>query len=743
MSVVGVDLGNVNAVIAVARNRGVDIICNEVSNRMTPSLVSFGPKSRYLGESAKTQEVSNFRNTVASLKRILGCTLDQVSAIERRYLNCELCEKDGQVGVRVQYCGQETEFSATELMAMFLGKLKDITHAEVKNAAMDMVLSVPVYYTDLQRRALLDAAEIAQVRCVRLMNENTAAALAYAMPKFDLPEDTPRHVCFIDIGQSSYTVTVTAMKKGQLEIKGVGFDANFGGRDFDEVLVEHFCDEFLAKRKLDIRANKKALFRLRAACERVKKVLSANAVTSLHVENVMDEVDVSAEITRAAFEELCAPLLSRFQAPIVAALAMAKVGAHEIDAVELVGGSTRVSAIKEQLMRIFGKELSTTLNQDEAVARGCALQCALQSPVFKVREFATQDITAHGVKFVWDPLPEAPEDIEYEVFPQGHHQPSTKLLSFKRPLPFTVHAVYSATGVTIGSYAIQATGEGVDLASTTIKVKSRVNPSGIFGVEGASVVNDADATQKTGLSVVSSNGSLSKKMLETKAEAEASMASSDKLVADTADSKNALEEYIYEMRAKIEGAFDRFASDKEKGALVEKLSAAENWLYGEGEEASKSVYIARLQDLKSIGGPIAERAREHESVPHAESVLRQTIQEYAALAQSTDEQYSHIEVNERAKVLAECNAKQQWLEERLKRQASRPLYEPLVVTSSQIIDEKNKLISTCFPIMNKAKPKKPATTDAPAKEGTPAADASSAPAEELLLTDEEPEDMQE
>jgi heat shock protein 4 len=746
MSVVGIDLGNLNAVVAVARNRGVDVICNEVSNRMTPSLVSFGPKSRYLGEAAKSQETSNFRNTVASLKRLLGRSLAEVSEAERRHLNCELTEKESEVAVRVEYRGAECVFSATELLAMFLGKLKDITQAEVKNAAMDVVVAVPVWYGDRQRRAMQDALEIAQVRCVRLMNETTAAALAWGMPKTDLPEDAPRHVCFIDMGHASYSATVVAFRKGHLEVKGVGFDASFGGRDFDDALAEHCCTELLATRRLDIRANRKAMFRLRAGCERAKKVLSANAVTTLQVENIMNDVDVSVELQRATFETVCAPLLERVHAPIVRALEMAKMGAHEIDVVELVGGTTRIPALKTRLALLFGKELSTTTNQDEAIARGCALQCALQSPVFKVREFSVQDITVQGVKFTWDAAPAAPEDTEYAVFPAPHHTPSTKMLSFKRALPFAVSAVDAASGALLGVYAVQAPGEPYDLATMTVKVKTRVTPSGVFGVEGASVVDDTDAARKLSCAVVATNGSLPKKELLAKCDAEAAMASTDKLIADTADSKNALEEYIYDMRARVDGgSYERFASEPERTALARKLLAAEDWLYAEGEEATKSVYNAKLAELRAIGDPIAARAREHDALPPAADVFRAAAQEYCVLAQSAAEQHSHIDAADRAKVMAECAAKLQWLEKKLAEQAQRPAHQTPVVTAAQLVEEKNRLIAFCFPIMNKPRPKAKSFEEKPAepsKTGDANEDAdkdADGDAEEYLLTDEEPE----
>jgi heat shock protein 4 len=749
MSVVGVDLGNLNTVIAVARNRGVDIICNEVSNRMTPTMVAFGPKNRYLGESAKTNEISNFRNTVACIKRIMGRDLEEVKQTEGKYINAQLCEKEGEAAVSVNYLGEEASFRGTELMAMFLSKVKEITQAEVKNAAMDLVLAVPPFFTDRQRRALLDAAEIAGVRCLRLINEGTAAALAYGMPKSDLPEAPAqaRNVVFVNVGHAAYSVTVVSYLKGQLEVLGVAYDSCFGGRDFDELLVDHFCNEFATKRGLDIRSNKKALHRLRMAAERAKKVLSANAVTQLQVENIMDEVDVSAEINRATFEEMIAPLMSRFSAPIQEALRMAGLEAHQMDAIELVGGGTRIPAIKNVLMTIFGKELSTTLNQDEAVARGCALQCALHSPVFKVRNFSLQDCTSVGVKFCWDALAELPEDFEYEVFPPGQHTPSTKMLSFKRPLPFALKAVYSTTGAVIGEYTI-GEGQAGDIgADAMIKVKTRVNPSGVYSVESAFVVaksgEEAPASpvsdSSTQLSVSTCTPTLNKQTLMEKAEAEASMCATDKLVAATSDARNGLEEYIYEVRGKMESTWSAYASPADKERLQSLMAAAEQWLYSdEGEDATKSVYLSKLQELKSIGGPVAERYREHDAIPAAAELLRQCIAEYTALAASKEERYAHIEASERAKVVAACASKEKWLKELLAKQAEKPLHQPLLVTSPQIIEEKNRLISTCFPLMNKAKPVSAAQGPQDnAKKQEKGAE------EELLLTDEEHEEEEE
>ncbi|KAK5004861.1 adenyl-nucleotide exchange factor sse1, partial [Cryomyces antarcticus] len=261
MSVVGVDLGTLNTVIAVARNRGVDVITNEVSNRATPTLVGFGPKSRYLGEAAKTQEISNLKNTVGSLTRLAGRSLkDPDIQIEQEYVSAPLVDVNGQVGAEVTYLGKKEQFTATQLIGMFLNKTKQIAAAELKLPVNDMVLSVPAWYTDAQRRAILDAADIANVKVLRLINDTTATALGYGITKLDLPgaEEKPRRVAFIDIGHSNYTCSIVEFKKGELAVESTAYDRHFGGRNFDKALVDHFAKEFKEKFKIDINENAKA-----------------------------------------------------------------------------------------------------------------------------------------------------------------------------------------------------------------------------------------------------------------------------------------------------------------------------------------------------------------------------------------------------------------------------------------------------------------------------------------------------
>ncbi|KAL8728801.1 MAG: hypothetical protein Q9166_005179 [cf. Caloplaca sp. 2 TL-2023] len=725
MSVVGVDFGTQNTVIAVARNRGVDVITNEVSNRATPSLVGFGPKSRYLGEPAKTQEISNLKNTVSSLKRLAGRSLNDPDVqIEKEFVSALLVDIKGQVGAEVNYLGNKEQFTATQLISMFLSKVKSTASAELKLPVSDIVISVPPWFTDVQRRSILDAAEIAGLKLLRLINDTTATALGYGITKLDLPtaEEKPRRVAFVDIGHSNYACSIVEFKKGELAVKSTAYDQHFGGRDFDKALVEHFAKEFKEKYKIDIHTNPKAMVRVATAAEKMKKILSANAQAPLSIESLMNDVDVSSMMKRDDLEALLQPLLDRATAPLEQALAEAKLKPEDIDVVELVGGCTRVPALKERISKFFGKQLSFTLNQDEAVARGCAFSCAILSPVFRVRDFSVHDIVNYPIEFSWEQSPDIPdEDTSLTVFNKGNVMPSTKILTFYRKQPFDLEVKYAKpdmlpgkTNPWIGRFSVKGVKADSQEDFMICKLKARLNLHGVLNVESGYYVEDVeieepipeekepekkdskenkegekkdgdvshspctstpfpltcdleepaasaphrlkglfkdaysdakrtflgkrpltntsnqamDTTEdkangtaepkpktrkvkkqvrKGDLPLSAGTASLDQATKDAAAEKESQMFMEDKLVADTEDKKNELESYIYELRGKIDDQYSEFASEDEKAKLKEKLGQSEDWLYEEGDDATRGVYVAKMDEIRFVAGPIVGR----------------------------------------------------------------------------------------------------------------------------------------
>lgn len=596
--------------------------------------------------------------------------------------------------------GKKEKYTATQLVSMFLSKVKQTASAELRLPVSDLVMSVPAWFTDVQRRALMDAAEISGLKLLRLMNDTTAAALGYGITKTDLPtaEEKPRRVAFIDIGHSNYTCSIVEFKKGELTVKSTAYDRHFGGRDFDKALVDHFAAEFKEKYKLDIKSNPKALVRVRAAAEKLKKILSANQQAPLNIESLMNDVDVATMMTREGLEELVEPLLNRVHVPLEQALLEARLKVEDVDIIELVGGCTRVPALKERIQKFFGKTLSFTLNQDEAIARGCAFSCAILSPVFRVRDFAIHDIVNYPIEFTWEKSPDIPdEDTSLTVFNKGNVMPSTKILTFYRKEPFNLEAKYAKpemlpgkTNAWIGRFAVKNVKADSSNDFMICKLKARLNLHGILNVEQGYYVEDVEVEEpipeekdgekkdadvsfepidplpvqisyedepaakrprmgqqsltrakametdekpktrkvkkqvrKGDLPIVSGTSSLEDSAKAAAAEQESAMIMEDKLVADTEDKKNELETYIYEMRNKIDDQYSEFASEDEKTKLKAKLEASEvritsflveivltrrkDWLYDEGEDATKAVYIAKMDEIRAVAGPIVQR----------------------------------------------------------------------------------------------------------------------------------------
>lgn len=425
--------------------------------------------------------------------------------IEQDYVSAPLVDINGQVGAEVSYLGKKEKFTATQLVAMYLSKIKQTATAELKQPVSDVVMSVPAWFTDIQRRSLMDAAEIAGLKLLRLLNDTTAAALGYGITKLDLPsaEEKPRRVAFIDIGHSNYTCSIVEFRKGELAVKATAYDRHFGGRDFDKALVEHFAKEFKERYKIDIKTNPKALVRVAAAAEKMKKILSANSQAPLSIESLMNDVDVTGMMTREEMEALVDPLLKRVHVPLEQALADAKLKVEDIDIIELVGGSTRVPALKERIQKFFGKPLSFTLNQDEAIARGCAFSCAILSPVFRVRDFAIHDIVNYPIEFTWEKSPDIPdEDTSLTVFNKGNVMPSTKILTFYRKEPFNLEAKYAnpeqlpgKTNPWIGRFSVKGVKADSKDDFMICKLKARLNLHGILNVEQGYYVEDVEVEE--------------------------------------------------------------------------------------------------------------------------------------------------------------------------------------------------------------------------------------------------------
>uniref|UniRef100_A0A3B4V8A9 Heat shock protein 4a n=1 Tax=Seriola dumerili TaxID=41447 RepID=A0A3B4V8A9_SERDU len=760
MSVVGFDLGFQSCYVAVARAGGIETVANEYSDRCTPSFVSFGPRNRSIGAAAKSQVVTNCKNTVQGFKRFHGRMFsDPYIQSAKSNLVYDLAQMpSGSTGIKVMYMEEEKVFSIEQVTGMLLTKLKETAESALKKPVADCVISVPSYFTDAERRSVMDAAQIAGLNCLRLMNETTAVTLAYGIYKQDLPapEEKPRIVVFVDLGHSGYQVSVCAFNKGKLKLLATAFDSELGGKDFDNILVNHFCEEFGKKYKLDVKSKPRALVRLYQESEKLKKLMSANSSDlPLNIECFMNDIDVSGKLNRGQFEEMCAGLLAKVEGPLRSVMEQAKLKKEDVYAVEIVGGASRIPAIKERISKFFGKELSTTLNADEAVARGCALQCAILSPAFKVREFSITDVVPYSISLKWNSAAE--EGLsDCEVFPKNHAAPFSKVLTFYRKEPFTLDAYYNNPkelpypSDAIGQFLIQNVVPQASGESAKVKVKVRVNVHGVFSVSSASLVEvvktaegeepmeteqtakeeettTEDAKQekkndqppqakkpKVKTKTVElpienkSDWQLSSEVLNMFVENEGKMIMQDKLEKERNDAKNYVEEYVYDMRDKLHGALEKFVNEADRDAFSLKLEDTENWLYEDGEDQQKQVYIDKLAELKKMGQPIHERYMEAEERPKAFEDLGRQIQMYMKIIEAykaKDEQYDHLDELEVTRVDKQVNEAMVWMNSKMNQQNSQDLTLDPVVKVDEIKAKAKELYTACNPVVSKPKPK--------------------------------------
>lgn len=785
MSVIGIDFGNDGSYIAVARQGGIETIANDYSLRSTPSCVAFGEKNRILGVAAKNQITTNMKNTIHTFKKLLGRHYrDPKVQAELQSLNYRVVElPDRSVGVVVRYLDEEQTFTPIQITAMLFTKLKLTAEQALGIKVNDVVIGVPCYFTDAERRALLDAAATAGLNVLRLMNETTATALAYGIYKQDLPspEEKPRNVFFVDCGNAGLQVSAVAFNKGKLKMLATAADSQIGGRDFDRLLAQHFAVDFKARYKVDATTNPRAWLRLCTEVEKLKKQMSANSTDlPIGIECFMDDKDVHGKMNRATMEDICAPLLKRVEIALQQCLSESSLKMDDIASVEIVGGSSRIPAIKHLIEKVFNKVPSTTLNQDEAVSRGCALQCAMLSPAFKVREFSITDVQPYSIRLVWQD--DSGQEADMEVFPKNHQVPFSKMLTFYRREPFTLQAQYTVPSTfpdpIIGHYTVENISPGPEGECQKVKVKVRVNLHGLFTVASASMaekketieepqenmetenkqdkaVNDGPVNNQEGggdnpvpsaeegnqqekmeteksteapaPSKNESNEKKGKKTLKTielpvkevvKAhslsqlnslvERESQMVQADKLENERINAKNAVEEYVYDVRGRISDELEQYISESDREKLSHHLEDTENWLYEEGEDCKKQVYIDKLAELKKQGEPIKDRKREREELPSAFESLLSAIQlarKATEQFRQGDEKYNHLDNAQIEKVEKAIGEKQEWVDKNMGVLTSTPLHVDLPVTVSQVRSEKGTFDAVVSPIINKPKPK--------------------------------------
>lgn len=773
MSVIGIDFGNESCYIGAARAGGIETIANDYSLRATPSCVAFSERNRILGVAAKNQTVTNMKNTIHGFKRLLGRKFkDPHVQDELKFLPYNVVEQpDGSIGIKVKYLKEDKVFSPEQITAMLLTKLKETSEIGLECEIRDCVLSVPSFYTNVERKALLYAAKIAGLRVLRLFNETTAIALTYGIYKQDLPnpDEAPRNVVFVDCGHSSLQVFACAFHKEKLKILATAANPYLGGRNIDYKLAKHFCAEFKQKYNMEPESNPRAFLRLLTEVEKLKKQMSANSIKlPFGIECFMNDVDVKGAMSRTEMEELCSDFFESVEKTLVECLEKSKLQITDIHSVEIVGGSSRIPAVKTLIEKVFQNSASTTLNQDEAVARGCALMCAVLSPAVRVKDYTITDQQIYPVVMEWDiASDEQPEDSKkmITIFPEQHAAPFSKKMTFYPSKPFTIQLYYDGNvphpSKFIGKYLINGVKPGPENASQKVTVKVRVNIDGVVSVLNASMVekvessaeesmevenNEEDPSQpataqpeakdntpektegedsdkKTGeakkkvvsktvdLDIVDSTADgLGPEELNAHAEEEGKMIANDKLEKERIDARNCLEEYVYDLRNKLgsEEEFANYVNSEDASKLSTTLDETENWLYEEGADVNKSVYISKLDELKAIGDSIRHRKIDYEEKTKAfENIFcsLQIAQKKISMFKEGDERLNHLDPAEISVVEEKVANALKWAEnaQSLMNEFTDKTKDAPVSTS-EIKHEMQTLNNAVNPVFSKPKP---------------------------------------
>lgn len=420
----GIDLGTTYSCVGVFENNRVEIVSNDQGNRTTPSWVSFG-KERLIGEAAKNQVYINGENTVFDAKRFIGREFDDENVKrDMKFLTCKVVNDKGKPNFEVEYLGEKKRFSPEEISSMVLTKMKNIAESYVGETITDCVITVPAYFNDACRQATKDAGTIAGFNVLRVINEPTAAALAYGLDK--VKDKKEKNVLIFDCGGGTHDVSLLNISDGIFEVKATSGDTHLGGEDLDQILVNHCIQEFKKKHNTDLSQDKKACRRLHTACERAKRTLSSSTTACIDIDSLYNGLDFSTTITRAKFENLANSFFEKTLVPVRKVMEDAKMSKKDVDDIVLVGGTTRIPKIQSLLKDFFGKDPHTGINQDECVAYGATIQAAVLAGIEseKTSNILLLDCTPLSLGI------ETAGDVMTVLIPRGTTIPTQKTQTF-------------------------------------------------------------------------------------------------------------------------------------------------------------------------------------------------------------------------------------------------------------------------------------------------------------------------